>query len=98
MLNDAMQEAVNGQINNELFAMYSYLSMSAYCEHKLFRGCAHWMRVQSSEEYTPPMRVYVFLIARQGRVRPLPISQPQIDFASIPDVFQKALEQEQDVT
>ena len=27
-----------------------------------------------------------------------PIAQPQIDFASIPDVFQKALEQEQDVT
>jgi ferritin len=98
MLNEVMQEAVNGQINNELFAMYSYLSMSAYCEHKLYRGCAQWMRVQSSEEYTHAMRLYDFLIARQGRVRLLPISQPQIDFASIPEVFQKALEQEQDVT
>ena len=36
MLNEAMQDAVNEQINNELFAMYSYLSMSAYCEHEQF--------------------------------------------------------------
>jgi ferritin len=98
MLNQAMQEAVNEQINNELFSMYSYLSMSAYCEHKQFRGCAHWMRVQSQEEYGHAMRLYDFLIARQGRVKLLPIAQPQIDFASVPEVFQKALEQEQTVT
>src|ERR687892_713573 len=69
MLNDVMQEAINDQINNELFAMYSYMSMSAYCEHKQFRGCAHWMRVQSQEEHVHAMRLYNFLIARQGRVK-----------------------------
>jgi ferritin len=98
MLNEVMQEAVNQQINNELFSMYSYLSMSAYCEHKQFRGCAHWMRLQSGEEYGHAIRLYDFLIARQGRVKLQPIAQPQIDFKSIPDVFQKALEQEQTVT
>ena len=80
MLNEAMQEAINEQINNELFSMYSYLSMSAYCEHKQFRGCAHWMRLQSQEEYGHAMRLYDFLIARQGRVKLQPIAQPQIRF------------------
>src|SRR6266550_3041409 len=98
MLNEVMQEAINDQINNELFGMYSYLSMSAYCEHKQFRGCAHWMRVQSQEEYTHAMRLYDFLIVRQGRVKLRPIAEPPIDLASLPDVFQKALEQEQEVT
>ena len=98
MLNEAMQQAINAQINNELFSMYSYLSMSAYCEHKLFRGCAHWMRLQSQEEHVHAMRLYDFLIARQGRVKLQPIAQPQFDFASLPDVFQKALEQEQQIT
>jgi ferritin len=98
MLNEVMQEAINEQINNELFAMYSYLSMSAYCEHKLLRGCAHWMRLQSQEEYTHAMRLYDFLIARQGRVKLRPIAQPQFEFAAVPEVFQKALEQEQVVT
>jgi len=98
MLNEVMQDAINEQINHELFAMYSYLSMSAYCEHKQFRGCAHWMRLQSQEEYGHAMRLYDFLIVRQGRVKLRPIAEPQIDFASVPDVFQKALEQEQGVT
>ena len=98
MLNEAMQQAINAQINSELFSMYSYLSMSAYCEHSLFRGCAHWMRLQSQEEYVHAMRLYDFLIARQGRVKLQPIAQPQFDFASVPEVFQKALEQEQQIT
>jgi ferritin len=98
MLNEAMQQAINAQINNELFSMYSYLSMSAYCEHNLFRGCAHWMRLQSQEEYVHAMRLYDFLIARQCRVKLQPIAEPQFDFASVPEVFQKALEQEQQIT
>jgi ferritin len=98
LLNDTVQDAINEQINNELFAMYSYLSMSAYCEHKQFRGCAHWMRLQSQEEYGHAMRLYDFLIVRQGRVKLLPISSPQIDFKSIAETFEKALAQEQTVT
>ena len=98
MLNEVMQDAINDQINRELFAMYSYLSMSAYCEHKQFRGCARWMRLQSQEEYGHAMRLYDFLIARQGRVKLRPISEPQIEFTAVPEVFQKALAQEQEVT
>src|SRR5436305_11045109 len=97
MLNEVMQQAINDQINNELFGMYSYLSMSAYCEHKQFRGCALCMRLQSQEEQVHAMRLYDFLIARQGRVKLKPIAEPQFEFASLPDVFQKALEQEQSV-
>jgi ferritin len=74
ILNEAMQGAINEQINNELFAMYSYLSMSAYLEHKQFRGCAHWMRLQSQEEHIHAMRLYDFLIARQGRDKLLTIA------------------------
>jgi len=98
LLNDTVQEAINEQINNELFGMYSYLSMSAYCEYKQFRGCAHWMRLQSQEEYTHAMRLYDFLVARQGRVRLQPIAQPEIEFKSVADTFEKALAQEQTVT
>lgn len=98
MLSSVIQKAVNEQINNELFSMYSYLSMSAYCEHKQFTGCAHWMLMQSQEEYGHAMRLYDFLIARSGRVELRPIAQPQIDFDSLLDVFVKAMEQEQMVT
>jgi ferritin len=98
LLTKAVEEAVNEQINNELFAMYSYLSMSAFCEHKQFRGCARWMRLQSQEEYGHAMRLYDFLIVRQARVRLKPIAEPQIEFKSIMETFEKALAQEEAVT
>ena len=98
MLNQIIQDAINEQINNELYSSYSYLSMSAYCEYKQFAGAASWMRIQSQEEYAHAMRLYDFLIARNGRVELSPIAQPAIDFESIPNVFVQALEQEKVVT
>jgi ferritin len=98
MLNKVMQNAVNEQINNELFSSYSYLSMSAYCEHEQFTGCASWMRMQSTEEYAHAMRLYDFLIVRSGRVELKPIAQPKGGFESVAQVFEEALEQEQTVT
>jgi ferritin len=98
MLSQVVQNAINEQINNELFSSYSYLSMSAYCEYKQFTGCASWMRLQSQEEYGHAMRLYDFLIARHGRLELRPIAQPQVDFESVPHVFDVALEQEETVS
>lgn len=97
-LSDVVQEAINDQINNELFSSYSYLSMSAYLEHEQFLGCARWMRMQSAEENLHALRLYDFLHARGGRVKLRPIGQPEVDFDSVPHVFSQALEQERTVT
>jgi ferritin len=93
-----MQDAINEQINNELFSSYSYLSMAAWCEHERFTGCAHWLRLQSEEERGHAMRLHDFLIARNCRVAFKPIAQPEVDFPSVVEVFEKALAQEQTVT
>jgi len=98
MLSQVMQDAINDQINNELFSSYSYLSMSAWCEHKQFVGCAHWLRMQSQEETAHALRLQDFLLARNGRVMLRQIDQPEIDFESVVEVFDKALAQEQLVT
>jgi ferritin len=98
MLSQVMQDAINAQINNELFASYSYLSMSAWCEHQQFTGCAQWMRIQSEEERTHALKLQDFLLARNGRVILQPIAQPSVDFDSVPAVFAQALAQEQEVT
>jgi ferritin len=56
------------------------------------------MRMQSEEEYVHAMRLYDFLIARNGRVKLLPVAAPQVDFDAVPQVFEKAFAQEQTVT
>jgi ferritin len=98
MLSQLVQDQINQQINNEFFSSYSYLAMSAYCQHEQFVGCAHWLRVQSQEENTHAMRLYDFLTARGGRVVLADIRAPHVEFSSLLDVFQQVLDQEQQVT
>jgi ferritin len=98
MLSPVIETAINEQINNELFSSYSYLSMAAWCDHEQFTGCAHWLRIQSQEEYGHAMRLLDFLLARNSQVKLKPIAQPEHSFPSIVSVFEKSLEQEERVT
>lgn len=98
MLSQVMQDAINDQINNELFSSYSYLAMAAWCQHQQFTGCAHWMRLQSEEEKIHAHKLYDFLLARNSKVVLRPIAQPEVEFSSVVQVFEKSLAQEQKVT
>lgn len=98
MFSQVVQDALNKQINSEFYSSYSYLAMAAYCEEQQFRGCAHWLRVQSEEEKGHALRLYDFLIAREGKVKLTTIKEPPGEFASLAEVFGKALEQEREVS
>ena len=98
MLSAVMQDAINEQINNELFSSYSYLSMAAWCDNQQFTGCSHWLRLQSQEEYGHAMKLLDFLLARNAAAKLKPIAQPEQTFPSIVSVFEKSLEQEERVT
>jgi ferritin len=93
-----MQEALNEHLNQEFYSSYLYLSMSAYCESINLPGFAHWMRVQSQEEYGHAMKLFDFVNDREGRVVLHPIAQPTIEFTSALDVMQKTLEHERHVS
>jgi ferritin len=93
-----VHEAINRQINAELTASYSYLAMSAFCARQAFNGCAHWLRLQSQEEYGHAMKLYDFLIARDGTVELGGMAAPTLKYGSIAAVFEAALAQEQEVS
>jgi ferritin len=98
VLNQAVQDAMNEQIGNELFSAYQYLSMAAYCESENLPGFAHWMRSQAQEETVHAMKFYDFILERNGRVVLGAIDGPLVDFGSPLEVFQRALEHERKVT
>ena len=93
-----VQEAFNRHINAEFYSSYLYLSMSTYCDSIDLPGFAHWMRIQSQEEYDHAMRLVTYLEDRDGRVTLLPIEQPPIEFASVEDVMRQTLSHEQHVS
>jgi ferritin len=93
-----VRDAINQQINAELSASYQYLAMSAYCETENLRGFAHWLRIQSQEEYGHGMKLFDFMIARGVDPDLKPLKAPTVRFKSAREVFETVLSQEQEVT
>ena len=98
MLAKSMEEALNRQINRELYSSYLYLAMSAYFKSANMDGCAKWMRVQAEEEKAHGMKIYDYVIARGGHVILQPIEAPKVKWASAGKVFEEVYAHEQKVT
>lgn len=98
MLHEKMLNAINEQMNHELYSSYLYLSMSAYFESVNLKGCAHWMRIQTMEEQTHFKRLYDFVTARGGRVVLGAIEAPPVEWSAALDVFEDVLKHERIVT
>lgn len=90
MISQTMQEAINEQINKELFSSYLYLSMAAYFASKNLPGFAKWMQTQSGEEREHAMKLYEHLEDRGGRVTLKAIAAPQFEWASNLEAFRAA--------
>ena len=60
MISKSMQDALNAQINLEQYSAQLYLAMSAHCAGKSFKGFAHWLTVQASEETAHAAKLIAF--------------------------------------
>jgi ferritin len=98
MIGKLMQDAINEQINKELFSSYLYLSMAAHFEDASLPGFAHWMRVQEAEEREHAMKFYNFILERGGRVTLKAIAAPKTAWASTMQVMEEVAAHEAEVT
>jgi ferritin len=98
MLSEKMQEALNAQINAELQSAYLYLSMAAYFHAQNFPGFANWMHIQDHEERIHAMKIYNFIVARNGRVSLRSLDTPQVEWSSPLAAFEDSYKHEQHVT
>lgn len=98
MISKTMQEAINSQINEELYSSYLYLAMAAHFDSENLSGFAHWMKVQAEEERAHAMKFYGYLYDRGGSVTFKAIAQPPAKFKSPIDVFKQVLDHELKIT
>ena len=98
MINKTMQNAMNEQINKELYSSYVYLSMAAYFEDKNLPGFANWMRLQADEVREHAMKFYDFILERGGRVQLKAIEAPKTDWGSNLEVVEEVVAHEAKVT
>jgi ferritin len=97
-MNATVLNAINEQINSEFEASYTYLAMAGYCEQLKFLGAAKWLRMQSDEERQHGLKLFNFVLARDGSVQLHAIGEPKTEFDSLGAVFEQALAHEKRVT
>ncbi len=98
MISNKMQEALNDQITAEFYSAHLYLSMSAFLESIDLPGFAHWMRIQYQEEVSHGMKMFDYVIERDGRAVVMAIKAPQSKWDDVLSVSEAVLEHEHKVT
>ena len=98
MLSKKLHEALNAQINAEMWSAYLYLSMSMDAEAKGLKGFANWFYVQFREEQDHARILMNYILSRDAEVRLQPIAEVRTSWDSPLEMFRDTLEHEQKVT
>lgn len=98
MVSKKLEEAINKQINAELWSAYLYLSMSMHFANKGLPGFANWFKVQFQEEQDHAHKFMNYLIAKGNKVVLQPIEKVDTEWKSILHAFQETLKHEGVVT
>ena len=98
MIGMKMEEAINKQINEELYSSYLYVAMAGYFANINLNGFANWMRIQALEERFHATKMFDFLISRGGRIRLESIETPPSEWESPLIAFEEVLKHEEHIT
>nr|WP_319395317.1 ferritin [uncultured Desulfobacter sp.] len=98
MLVHEVENALNKQLNAEIYSSYLYVSMAAQCKADDLDGCAAWLEAQAQEEMAHAAKFYNYIIQRGGRVKLAGIDAPQVEWDSTLAVFEDTLTHEQKIS
>ena len=98
MLSPKIQDALNEQINAELWSAYLYLSMAMHFEAEGRPGIANWFKVQFQEENAHAEILRNYVNSRGGRVVLKAIDAVPTSWNSELDAFEATLAHEEKVT
>ncbi len=98
MIDKKMEDAINKQINEELYSAYLYLSMSAWFDSIGLKGFANWMMVQYKEETDHAMKFYQYLQSQGAAIKLMAIEEPPHEWESPLHAFEETLKHEQHIT
>jgi ferritin len=82
MHSEKVIDALNEQLNQEMYSSNMYRAMQAYFMHQNLTGFANWVDVQAVEENFHARKLFDFMNDRGYKVSILPVAGPPNDWES----------------
>ncbi|WP_032092649.1 MULTISPECIES: non-heme ferritin [Pasteurellaceae] len=98
MLNHAITEKLNEQINLEFYSSNIYLQMSAWCDAHGYEGAAAFLLRHADEEMAHMQKLFTYISETGGLPLLGKIEAPKNDYQSLREVFEIILQHEKFVT
>ena len=98
MISKNLSEAINAQINAEMWSAYLYLSMAQYAFSQGSMGASKWFTKQFAEEQEHAAKFISYLHSQGENVILKPIAAVPTEWKSILDAFESTLKHEKAVT
>jgi ferritin len=97
-ISQRLSDALNQEVNLELFAHQQYLAMAHFFDRQSLDGLASFFYTQAEEEKMHALKIVHYLNETGADVTFKEIAAPKQDFASAVEVAQTFLDQETHVT
>ncbi|MCM1319762.1 MAG: ferritin [Muribaculaceae bacterium] len=98
MISEKLHQAINEQINAELWSAYLYLSMSMNAQAMGHKGVANWFFIQYKEELDHARIFMNYLNSVDARVELKAIAEVPTKWDTVLDMFAQTLTHEKKVT
>ena len=98
MISNRMHEAINAQINAEMWSAYLYLAMSLDAAEKGLRGVSNGFRKQYDEEMEHAFKFVGYLGSQLAKVELKPIDAVPATWCCAKKMFEETLTHEKKVT
>jgi len=98
MISKTVNDALNKQVNAEMFSSYLYLSMSAWCSERSLVGFVSWMRVQAKEELFHATKIFDYILERGGSIELETIEKPAATWDTALEISKEVANHEAKVT
>ena len=90
----AMQDAINEQVNREMWSAHLYLSMSAHFANEGLKGFSSWFYKQYKEEIAHAEDMMKYILTRGGKVEVRAVEAVPTTFESTLAIVEQVYEHE----
>jgi len=97
-MNKKIEQALNAQVEKEMYSSNLYLAMASWAESTGYNGTSKWLYAQAEEERLHMLQFIHYINGRGGKTILTKIDQPPFEWNNVKELFKEVLAHEQIIT